>query len=190
MRTSKKSTANGCTPSSRSVVGTTHAEDTETLVNRVIEQGLPPYLLREIDLVAFPRKSGGDRYVGEVVELLSEAEFDALDASPDDPGAGVIEKDGEQISWHTVETRRTDGSFDFAYSHPELGDDTHAVGCRVLHRIAAMTDRSIEDVEAEFRRKHRYVEYLCREGTTDFEELFDFLADLQTDEAATVERVR
>jgi type IV secretory pathway ATPase VirB11/archaellum biosynthesis ATPase len=172
------------------VVGTTHAEDTETLVNRVIEQGLPPYLLREIDLVAFPRKSGGDRYVGEVVELLSEAEFDALEDDHDDPDAGVIEKDGEQIFWHTVETRRTDGSFDFAYSHPELGDDTHEVGCRVLGRIAAMTDREIEDVEAEFRRKHRYVEYLCREGTTDFEELFDFLADLQTDEAATVERVR
>jgi hypothetical protein len=71
-----------------------------------------------------------------------------------------------------------------------LGDESHEVGCQVLHRIAAMTDREIEDVEAEFRRKHRYVEYLCREGTTDFDELFDFLADLQTDEAATVERVR
>jgi hypothetical protein len=71
-----------------------------------------------------------------------------------------------------------------------LGDDTHEVGCRVLGRIAAMTDREIGDVEAEFRRKHRYVEYLCREETTDFDALFDFLADLQTDETATVEGVR
>jgi hypothetical protein len=42
----------------------------------------------------------------------------------------------------------------------------------------------------EFRRKHRYVEYLCREGTTDFDALSDFLGDLQTDAAASVERVR
>jgi len=41
----------------------------------------------------------------------------------------------------------------------------------------------------EFRRNHRYVEYFVREGVTDFEELFAFLADLRTDEAATVERV-
>jgi hypothetical protein len=39
-------------------------------------------------------------------------------------------------------------------------------------------------------RKHRYVEYLRREGTTDFDALSDFLGDLQTDGAASVERVR
>jgi hypothetical protein len=44
-------------------------------------------------------------------------------------------------------------------------------------------------VTRDFRRKHRYVEYVVREGIDDFEELFAFLADLRTDEAATVERV-
>jgi hypothetical protein len=172
------------------VVGTTHAEDSETLVNRVVEQGLPPYLLREIDLVVFPRKSDDDRYVGEVVELLSASEFEALGAAPDDPDAGVIEKDGERIYWHRVAERRPDGSFAFAYSHPELGDERHAVDCRAFHRLATLTDRSVEAVEAEFRRKHRYVEYCCLEDVSDFEELFAFLADLQTDEAATVERIQ
>jgi hypothetical protein len=45
-------------------------------------------------------------------------------------------------------------------------------------------------VEADFHRKHRYVRYLEREGITDGEALFEFLADLRTDEAATVERIQ
>ena len=32
----------------------------------------------------------------------------------------------------------------------------------------------------EFRRNRRYVEYFLREGVTDSEELFAFLADLRT----------
>jgi hypothetical protein len=44
-------------------------------------------------------------------------------------------------------------------------------------------------VKRELRRKHRYVEYLVREGIDDFNELFAFLSDLRTDEPATVERV-
>nr|WP_274324097.1 ATPase, T2SS/T4P/T4SS family [Halosimplex aquaticum] len=35
------------------VIGTTHAADVETLVNRVVEQNVPTYLLDEIDLVVF-----------------------------------------------------------------------------------------------------------------------------------------
>jgi type IV secretory pathway ATPase VirB11/archaellum biosynthesis ATPase len=57
------------------LIGTTHAEDVESLVNRVVEQGLPPYLLRELDLVVFPHRTDGERYVGEVVELLGEQSF-------------------------------------------------------------------------------------------------------------------
>jgi len=53
------------------VIGTTHAEDVEALVNRVIERGLPAYLLREVDLVVFPRQVDGERYVSRAVELLS-----------------------------------------------------------------------------------------------------------------------
>jgi type IV secretory pathway ATPase VirB11/archaellum biosynthesis ATPase len=170
------------------VIGTTHAADIETLVNRVIEQGLPPYLLREIDLVVFPHHVEGERYVAEVVELLSEAEYESLPGEGD--RRGRIEKGGREIYWNTVAHRGTDGEFRVAYEHPELGDERRRLGHRVFDRLAAATDRDVDAVEDEFRRKHRYVEYLVREDVREFDRLFGFLSDLRTDEAATVERVR
>ncbi|MFC7136170.1 type II/IV secretion system ATPase subunit [Halobaculum litoreum] len=167
------------------VLGTTHAEDADTLVNRVVEQGLPPYLLSEIDLVVFPHNDDGTRYVGEAVEL------GAPDAFDDCAGAGgVVEKDGTAIGWNRVVGREPDGEFAVAYDHPDLGDAVRRVDHRVFHAVAARTDRTVDAVEAEFHRKHRYVRYLVREGVTGVDETFDFLSDLRTDEAATVERVR
>ncbi len=206
------------------VVGTTHAEDVEKLVNRVVEQGLPPYLLRELDLVVFPRRSGDDRYVARAVELLSEQEYRAVvgddapsgpgdasgedsrtgaedDAADEPPGSvsdhlgderrhGVIEKDGTAVYYNAVAWRDHGGEFHLAYDHPQLGDDERRCATRAFHRLAERTDRPVEDVEAEFHRKHRYVRYLHREGVDDFDALFEFLADLRTNEAATVERAR
>ncbi|MFB6155367.1 MAG: ATPase, T2SS/T4P/T4SS family, partial [Haloferacaceae archaeon] len=172
------------------VVGTTHAADVETLVNRVIEQGLAPYLLREIDLVVFPHQVEGERYVAEVVELLSESAYESLAADRREDRCGRIEKQGRDVYWNTVAYRDTDGEFHLAYDHPELGDERRRLDHRVFHRLASATDREVEAVEAEFRRKHRYVEYLVREDVSDFDRLFGFLSDLRTDEAATVERVR
>ena len=169
------------------LIGTTHADDIESLVNRVIEQGLPPYLLRELDLVVFPRHVDGERYVGQVVELLSEGEFRDLDR---ETGCGSVRKNGTAVYWNTVAERTEAGEFRFAYDHPDLGDETRAVELRTLHRVANLTDRSVTAVEEEFHRKHRYVEYFVRQGIDDFEELFDLLADLRTEEAATVERLR
>jgi len=167
------------------VLGTTHAEDVEKLVNRVVEKGLPSYLLREIDLVVFPKHVDGDRYVGRVVELLSEREAEHLD-SP----TGAIEKGGATVHYNEVLSRTADGEWEFAYDHPELGDPVADRGFRTLDRIAARTDRPVEAVEAEFHRKHGYVEYLLREGVADADELFGFLADLQADEAAMLERIQ
>jgi hypothetical protein len=185
------------------VIGTTHAEDVETLVNRVIEQGLPPYLLQEIDLVVFPRQVDGQRYVGEVVELLSADAYDRLPRTAKRGrrgGAGVVEKGDRAIHWNTVAWRDTGGEFQLDYDDPERParvvdgtdetDETDRVGFRLFDRLAQVTDRDVAAVEAEFRRKRRYVRYLQRERVTDFEELFGFLADLRTDEAATVARVR
>ena len=176
------------------VVGTTHAEDIETLVNRVVEQGLPVYLLRELDVVVFPRRVDGERYVGSVVELLSESEHEELPASA---RTGVVEKDGTNLYYNTILWRETDGSFAMAYDHPSLGGDdaatageTHRRALRVFHRIADATDQDVETIEREFRRKRGYVEYLLQEDVTDVDRLFGFLSDLRTDEAATVERVR
>ena len=163
-------------------------------MNRVVEQGLPVYLLRELDLVAFPRRVDGERYVGSVVELLSEAEYEAL---PPSARTGVVEKEGTTLYYNTVLWREPDGSFGMAYDHPDLGGadaatdgETRRNALRVFHRIADATDSDPEAIEREFRRKHGYVEYLVREGVTDVSRLFGFLSDLRTDEAATVERVR
>ena len=162
------------------VLGTTHAEDIEKLVNRVIEKGLPAYLLREIDLVVFPRHVDGERYVGEVVELLTDREAEGLDTE-------CIRKDGTAIHYNRVLERTADGGWRFAYDHPKLGDPTAHRGLRTFDRLAGRTDRSVEAVEREFHRKHGYVEYLVREEVDDMESVFGFLSDLRTDEAATVE---
>ena len=162
------------------VLGTTHAEDIEKLVNRVVEKGLPAYLLREIDLVVFPRRVDGERYVGEVVELLTDREAEGLDTE-------CIRKDGTTIHYSRVLERTADGGWRFAYDHPKLGDPTAHRGLRTFDRLAGRTDRSVEAVEREFHRKHGYVEYLVREEVDDMESVFGFLSDLRTDEAATVE---
>jgi hypothetical protein len=96
---------------------------------------------------------------------------------------------GTEIYWNSVGGRHTRGRFRFDYAHPQLGGDERSLGFRVFHRLARMTDREVAAVEDEFHRKRRYVEYLVREGVSDFDALFEFLADLRTDEAATVERL-
>jgi type IV secretory pathway ATPase VirB11/archaellum biosynthesis ATPase len=152
------------------VVGTTHAEDVETLVNRAIEQGVPAYLLREVDLVVFPRHVDGDRYVGDVVEFTPEAREDTE----------TVEKDDGTIHHRSVLERTADGGFAFAGV-----EDVH-----FLEQLAARTNQPVEAVREEFERKRRYVEYLEREGVSDFDELFGLLSDLRTDETATVERLQ
>ena len=174
------------------ILGTTHAEDVEKLVNRVVEQGLPGYLLREIDLVVFPKRSAGERYVGEAVEFLSETEYRSLDR-PGEAGRehGVIEKDGTEIHWNRIARRTHDGSFEHTFvpdSSGDVADPVHGHS-RVFERLARSTDRPTDRVEREFERKRRYVRHLAQEGYDDFEELFAFLADLRSNEAATVERV-
>ena len=168
------------------LIGTTHAADIETLVNRVIEQGLPPYLLREIDLVIFPRRVDGERYVGEVVELLDEEAFDALE---DDQRCGVVRKGGIAVYWRTLIRRREGGGFEFGAGFDDADQSVDAQSVHTLSRIAALTDRPVSAVGDEFERKHRYVRHMVQEGIDDFEELFELLADLQTNEAATVERL-
>jgi hypothetical protein len=177
------------------ILGTTHAEDVEKLVNRVVEQGLPAYLLREIDLVVFPKHAAGERYVAEAVEFLSATAYETLDR-PGDPGRdhGTIEKDGTTVHWNRVARREHDGDFRHAFGLDGAGGESAGGAVsdrtRVFERLARTTDRPVEDVEREFRRKRRYVEHLVREERDDFEELFRFLADLRANEAATVERVQ
>jgi type IV secretory pathway ATPase VirB11/archaellum biosynthesis ATPase len=167
------------------VLGTTHAEDPATLVNRVVEQGLPPHLLGEIDLVVFPHRVDGDRYVGEAVELAADPTAFADCGGP----GGVVETGDTRVAWNRVAGRTTDGEFSFAYDHPQLGGVDRRLDHRIFEGVAARTDRDTQAVESEFHRKRRYVAYLRSEGVTGFQETFEFLADLRADEAATVDRI-
>ena len=166
------------------VLGTTHADGIEKLVNRIIEKGLDPYLLLEIDLVVFPRHVDGERYVGSAIELLSEREAREVDYPTE-----TIEKDDATVHYNRVLERTPAGEWTFAYRHPKLGDSTARQGTRTLERLADRTNRPLADVESEFHRKHGYVEYLVRAGVSDVDALFGFLSDLRTDEAATIERI-
>ena len=196
------------------VVGTTHAEGVEALANRLRERDLPARLLREVDLVVFPRQVDGERYVSRAIEPLSEAAYDDLapeatrspTGDPKRGGAGVVETGGESVPYNTVAWRDGDGEFRFpgapggdrdggvssaraaGTGDDSAGGDGGAPPFRVFDRIASRTDRDREAVAAEFASKRRYVEYLVRDGVDDPDELFEFLADLRTDEAATVER--
>ena len=168
------------------LLGTTHAGDVETLVNRVVEQGLPPYLLTEIDLLVFPARKGEDRYVSEVVELVDEATYRDLDEDK----RGRVRKAGTTIYWNTVGRRTTDDSFAFSYEHPALDDEERSVATAVFETLADRRDEPIETVEQQFHRRHRYVRYLVQEGIDDADELFAVISDLETNEAATVERLQ
>ncbi len=139
--------------------------------------------------MVFPHHVDGDRYVAEAVELLSEAEYEALDGTGTLP-SGAIEKGGRTLYWNVVARRDTEGAFSLDYAHPHLDDDHRALGFRLFHRLADATDRDVDAVETEFHRKHRYVQYLVQEGISDFDALFGFVSDLRTDEVATVERAR
>jgi hypothetical protein len=145
--------------------------------------------------VVFPKHSAGERYVGDVIEFLSQTEYRSLDrAGEAGREHGIIEKDGTEIYWNQVARRTHDGSFECLFGPgSESGDvvaSTAGERTRVFHRLARSTDRPTEQVEREFERKRRYVRHLVQEGYDDFEELFRFIADLRANEAATVERVQ
>ena len=165
------------------VLGTTHAKSVETLINRVVEQGLPSYLLCEIDLVVFPKKRGQDRYVSEVVEILSDEDGQALS------NAQKIKKDGTVLYANPILTRHSDNGWEFEFDGTS-SDCFNNLEIRTFHTIADRTDRSVSEVVSEFHRKHDYVKVLVREEIDTIEELFRILADLRVDEAATVDRLR
>lgn len=168
------------------LLGTTHADDVETLVNRIVEQGLPPYLLTEIDLLVFPARQGQDRYVSRVVELVDESTYRAL---PEDQ-RGRIRKADSTIYWNTVVEHTPEGTFEFNYAHPSLGDAERSADTTVFETLADRRDQTVDSVEEGFHRRHRYVQYLVKEGIDDADELFAVLSDLETNEAATVERLQ
>lgn len=147
------------------VVGTTHAAGVDPLVNRAVEQGVPAHLLREIDLVVFPRRTDGDRYVGEVVEFVDDA----------GPTTTAVETDATTVHVRRIATRGPAAADEELHSSGEYAV-RDAEDVRFFDAVAARTDRAPAAVRREFARKRRYVRALDRAGVTDFEALFERVA--------------
>ncbi|MCF2166123.1 MULTISPECIES: type II/IV secretion system ATPase subunit [Halobacterium] len=147
------------------VVGTTHAAGVDPLVNRAVEQGVPAHLLREIDLVVFPRRTDGDRYVGEVVEFVDDA----------GPATTAVETDATTVHVRRIATRGPAAADEGLHSSGEYAV-RDAEDVQFFDAVAARTDRAPAAVRREFARKRRYVRALDRAGVTDFEALFERVA--------------
>ncbi|MFB6110359.1 MAG: secretion system protein [Halodesulfurarchaeum sp.] len=65
--------------------------------------------------------------------------------------------------------------------------DSRVLSTAFTDRLATGSDQP--PLEGAFARRRQYVRYLRREGSTDRESLLGFLADLRTDETATIERI-
>jgi type IV secretory pathway ATPase VirB11/archaellum biosynthesis ATPase len=167
------------------LLGTTHADDIETLVNRAIEQGLEPYLIREIDLLVFPRRVDDERYVGEVIELVDEETYRELESA--EGRSGVVRHGDHAVYWAAIGWRDNDGSYRFGGA---TDDGTPFEQSATFRRLARRLDTTVDEIQDRFTRRHRYVRYLEQEGIDDIDELFAVLSDLHSNEAATVERLR
>ncbi|MDZ7849340.1 MAG: hypothetical protein U5K70_00505 [Halodesulfurarchaeum sp.] len=73
---------------------------------------------------------------------------------------------------------------------PEEAADQQSLSSRFVDGLRGFRSASDLSLESAFSRRKRYVQYLLSEGATDRESLMRFLADLRTDEAATIERIR
>ena len=174
------------------VLGTTHAEDIDALVNRVIEQGVPAYLVSEIDLVVFPRRHENHRYVGSAVEMLSQRTYERLPAAA---RTDVIRKDGSTLYTNEVFWRGADGAPRLAYEHPTLDlagsgpGDREYRGMGLIDMIARRTDQPPAAVESSFHAKVELVGALTEAGVTDMPTLIELIASHRIDPAATRARV-
>lgn len=72
----------------------------------------------------------------------------------------------------------------------EPTDDEPSLSARFVDALPRSRSASDRPLESAFSRRKQYVEYLLSAGETDRESLMSFLADLRTDETATIERIR
>ncbi|MDR5656726.1 secretion system protein [Halodesulfurarchaeum sp. HSR-GB] len=69
-------------------------------------------------------------------------------------------------------------------------EEDGALSSRFARTLAASPETGVGPAAVAFERRRQYVEYLLTGDSTDRERLMGFLADLRTDEAATIERIR
>ncbi|MFB6135007.1 MAG: secretion system protein [Halanaeroarchaeum sp.] len=147
----------------QAVLVAANAAGIDAFVQRAVDHGVSSHTIETIDLVVETTVSDS----GAVVEAVS------LLVGPGEGGRPILSRGSDAIAALAVAPGSGgDGDFD-----------------PVFQRIAADGGEDVSTVAAEHRRRVRYVKYLQAAGVTDVDDLFSFLADLQTDEAATVERI-
>lgn len=147
----------------RGVLASTSADGIETFAHRAVANGVPLRIVGALDLLVVLNAAGGRRRVA-AVELPSSVAGD--DARP------IVE--GEAATLYATGLPHEDGDLDVDPFVAALADST---------------DASADELRADYRRRRHYVRYLVETDRSDVDELFSFLADLRTDEAATVERI-
>ncbi len=127
------------------------------------------------------QEAGVTRQFGTTVDLVVELDVPTTDREatgwiPSLDTPGVPERDRPAaLTWDPVS--QEDPEADLPTLSPAFRDE--------LSR-----DESDTSLEQAFARRYRYVEYLLSEDSTDREALLRFLADLRTDEPATIERLQ
>lgn len=170
----------------RGVLGTTTARDVAVLVERALDRGMANSLVCELDLVVFHRRVEGDLRVVEAVEFLAEPEYRELDP---DGTHGATTADGRTVYWNTI-YQRNDGTLDESREGGQSADGAiFDSGIYLPARLAAASGCSVDEIREELVRKRGYVRYLVREGMDEPATLRRLVADLEADEAATVERL-
>ena len=149
----------------RGLLASATARNTRSFARQANRNGIPFETLSGLDLVV--ELDSSDRAGGvAAIELILD--------SDDDRGRDLAGPAG------TLRSMRIEG------------DDLPGESAMepVLGALAKTTTQSRTDVIADHQRRLRYVKYLRSADVDGPKELFSFLADLQTDEAATVERIR
>ncbi|MFB6071031.1 MAG: secretion system protein [Halanaeroarchaeum sp.] len=95
----------------------------------------------------------------------------------------VAYRDGRRVV-HSVVLPTVDAE------NPPRIDATDLDVDRVVAVLAVRLGTDTADLRAAHDRRLRYVRFLVESGRTDVDDLFAFLADLRTDEAATLDRIR
>ena len=152
----------------RGVFAAARTADRTVFVRESRQHGVPSYLVGAIDLVVdLPPPEADQPATGWLPmgpPATREAEADDCEATDD------------EVVWQRLV--------------PDTTDEERALSEHLVATLEERSVRSAADLRAAWERRVQYVSYLREESVADRESLMGFLADLRTDEAATIERIR
>ncbi|MFB6132002.1 MAG: secretion system protein [Halanaeroarchaeum sp.] len=153
--------------SGQGLLASANADGLSAFAHRALGKGLPLYSLQSLDIVVETELVDGTAAVTTV----------ELPGCRGDVGRVVVEDAECDLRTRMLPV--------------ESADEDSASGYEPLfEQLTSPANPDVSDVAAEYRRRVRYVRYLQTADMRDADDVFGFLADLRTDEAATVERIR